>query len=93
MKIVLKTNRIAPALSRKQKTLNAVPAKSYEHFKSKTPIRSGNARRKTRLQGTSIKADYPYAGRLDAGWSKQAPEGMVQPTIRYIKALIAEILG
>ena len=48
---------------------------------------------KTRLQGTVIKADYPYAQRLDDGWSRQAPQGMVDPTIKFIKSKIAEILG
>lgn len=93
MKLTLKTNRIAPHLQKKEKRLSKVPKESYDYFKAKTPIRSGNARRKTRLQGSTIKADYPYAVRLDEGWSNQAPQGMVKPTIQFIKDKIAEILG
>ena len=93
MKLTLKTNRISPHLNRKNKQLSRVPKESYEHFKSITPIRSGNAKRKTRLQGQTIKADYPYAKRLDEGWSRQAPQGMSEPTIKFIKDLVADILG
>jgi hypothetical protein len=93
MKLKLKTNRIVPHLQKKDKRLRSVPKEGYDVFKAATPIRSGNARRKTRLQGTTIKADYPYAQRLDDGWSKQAPQGMVGPTIKFIKSKIAEILG
>lgn len=93
MKIRLKTNRIAPALNRKNKALAKVPSESYDYFKGITPIRTGNARRKTRLQGQTIKADYPYAQRLDEGWSKQAPQGMVEPTIKFIKNTVRDIMG
>lgn len=60
---------------------------SYRFFVRATPIRSGNARRNTNLDknANTITADYPYAGRLDQGWSKQAPDGMVEPTIEYMK--------
>jgi len=93
MKLRLKTSRIAPKLNRKNKALRKVPSESYDYFKSITPIRSGNARRKTRLQGQTIKADYPYASRLDEGHSKQAPQGMSEPTIKFIKNLISDIMG
>lgn len=91
-KIRLKTRNIAPALDRKIKGLGTVPKAGYEHFKEITPKRSGNARRKTRQQGTTIKADYPYAVRLDQGWSKQAPKGMVQPTIEFMSKLVNKIM-
>jgi|TARA_B110000977_G_scaffold28951_1_gene37418 hypothetical protein len=93
MKLRLKTSRIVPHLQKKDKRLRVVPKEAYDVFKEATPVRSGNARRKTRLQGTTIKADYPYAQRLDDGWSRQAPQGMVDPTIKFIKSKIAEILG
>jgi hypothetical protein len=93
VKLKLKTSKIAPALTRKNKKLQVVPKEAHEYFTKVTPVRSGNARRRTRLQSDVIKADYPYAQRLDDGWSRQAPQGMVAPTIRYIKARIAEILG
>ena len=67
-----------------------VPERSYEYFVAKTPVRSGNARRSTRLSDTTIKADYAYAHRLDTGWSAQAPDGMVEPTIAFAEKLIAQ---
>ena len=91
-KLTLKASKIAPALDRKIRGLDTVPKAGYEHFKKITPIRSGNARRKTRQQGTTIKADYPYAVRLDQGWSKQAPKGMVQPTIEFMSKLVNKIM-
>lgn len=61
---------------------------AYQFFVDKTPIRSGNARRKTKLNDKTIEANYPYAQRLDEGYSKQAPKGMVDPTLREIDRLI-----
>ena len=57
---------------------------SYKFYKNETPVRSGNARNKTKLRNKQIKSGYPYAGKLDEGWSKQAPKGMTEPTIDYI---------
>jgi hypothetical protein len=61
---------------------------AYDYFRRVTPIRTGNARANTDLINTSIVADYPYARPLDTGWSKQAPSGMSEPTIRYVQQLI-----
>lgn len=60
----------------------------YEHFRDITPIRSGNARQNTHLQGNRIFADYPYAERLDQGYSNQAPDGMTQPTQEFLEQLV-----
>ena len=61
-------------------------------FRDETPIRSGTARSKTRRTGKGVLADYPYADRLDNGWSKQAPDGMSTPAInaamKYVDAFI-----
>jgi hypothetical protein len=57
---------------------------AYGVFRATTPIRSGNARSNTRLSQNDISANYPYAQRLDRGYSKQAPRGMTQPTDEYI---------
>lgn len=61
---------------------------AFNHFKGITPVRSGNARRNTRLQGDEIQANYPYAGRLDKGYSSQAPDGMTKPTEKFIQEYI-----
>jgi len=89
----LKTNRIRPHLQKVDRRLSKVAPEAHKFFVSETPIKTGNARRKTRLQGKIIKADYPYAKRLDEGWSRQSPEGMSKPTIQYIKDMIADIMG
>ena len=66
---------------------------AYTHFRKVTPVDSGNARRRTTLVGTEIRAQYPYATRLDTGWSKQAPNGMVKPTLQYLRDYIKKHLG
>lgn len=65
---------------------------AYEHWKKITPIDKGNARRRTRLQNSSIVAAYPYAQRLDEGWSKQAPHGMSKPTLRVVERELAKMM-
>jgi hypothetical protein len=71
-----------------QDIVKDVPGQAYDYFVAETPIRSGNARRNTRIRNTTIKADYAYAGRLDEGWSSQSPAGMSDPTLTYIDNLI-----
>lgn len=85
-------NDITPSLRKKVAELNKVPKEAYDKFKATTPIKTGNARRRTRLQGTDIKADYNYATELDAGKSRQAPEGMTKPTERYITKRVKDIM-
>ena len=58
---------------------------AYDFFRKQTPIRSGNARNKTRQNGKTIDANYAYAGRLDEGYSKQSPRGMSDPTVDFIQ--------
>jgi hypothetical protein len=92
MSVTLKVNTITSSLKRVQKKLLQVPKEAYQEFVDETPIRSGNARRKTRLQGKTINANYPYAKRLDEGYSKQSPQGMTKPTEDFIKKRVAAIL-
>lgn len=79
------------------KQLGKVPTKvhdkAYYYLKKETPIRSGNARSKTRKEsGLRIGSRYPYAEKLDEGWSKQAPNGFTDPTIdEMIKLVDKEI--
>jgi hypothetical protein len=87
MSVTLKVNTITSSLKRVQKKLLQVPKEAYQEFVDETPIRSGNARRKTRLQGKTINANYPYAKRLDEGYSKQSPDGMTKPTEAFIKKI------
>jgi hypothetical protein len=64
---------------------STLPKLAFKHWRKITPKRTGNARRKTRLRKNEIQARYPYAERLDNGWSKQAPDGMFEPTVEFIK--------
>lgn len=92
MRVKQTRNAISPALARKQRRLAAVPKQAHTFFVNVTPVRSGNARRRTSLKGNIIDANYPYAQRLDDGWSRQAPRGMVKPTIAFIKRLVKRII-
>jgi hypothetical protein len=85
-------DKITPPINNKKKQLNLVPNDAYVFFKAHTPIRTGNARRKTILKKDTIVAAYPYAQRLDDGYSNQAPDGMSKPTEAYIKKRLDQIL-
>lgn len=52
-------------------------------MKENTPKLSGNARRKTVRRGDRLRANYSYAGSLDAGQSPKAPDGFTKPTIEF----------
>lgn len=93
MKLVKTRNEIGPKLLRKAQDLQKIPQMAHEKFVSVTPRDSGRARRSTRLDGNTINADYPYATRLNQGWSKQAPQGMWEPTLKYIRGLVRRIIG
>lgn len=76
-----------------RRQLEQLPQEAFKVFRDTTPIRTGNARRRTRLTGTTIRADYPYAQRLDQGWSDQAPEGMTLPTQQWLDRRVQQIRG
>jgi len=83
----------------RMKNLTEVPLdvmkQAHPFLRNKTPIASGNARNKTKRQQLKIKSNYAYAGRLDEGWSKQAPNGFTDPTIdeldKFVKNKIKRI--
>ena len=64
---------------------------AYRFFYAITPYASGNAKRNTRLLGDTIQAAYPYAGRLDTGYSPQAPKGMSIPTDEHVRKYIKKV--
>jgi hypothetical protein len=92
-KINLGTDDITKELKTIQRQLRQLPSDAHQEFVDLTPIRSGNARRRTRLQGTTIVADYPYAERLDRGYSSQAPKGMTIPWERWLVRRLQQIFG
>lgn len=66
--------------------------RAYNFFKNITPKDTGNAQRNTVLKGDEIQANYPYAQRLDQGWSKQhGGRGMTKPTEKFIRDEIKKI--
>lgn len=75
------------------KQLAALPASvarsAHAYFVAITPKRSGNARRNTKLDKTTIEANYPYASELDDGKSRQAPQGMSEPTMKKLAGFVA----
>lgn len=78
-------NIITPSLGRIERRFKTLPRLAFRHWRRITPKDTGNARKRTRLRGNTIQARYPYAKRLDEGWSRQAPKGMFKPTFDFIK--------
>ena len=62
---------------------------TLETAQSKTPVKSGNARSKwTKTQtrdNFEVSNRVPYIERLEAGASRQAPRGIIGPTLTAIK--------
>lgn len=68
----------------------AVLAKDVEiQARAHTPIKSGNARRNWTKNVTNksfdVKNQVPYIEKLEAGASRQAPKGILGPTLTAIK--------
>ncbi len=87
MKVNVDLNNVIKQLKANKNLARDLIDSAGDFFIKQTPIRSGNARRNTDVQNSKkrIVADYPYSERLDNGWSKQAPDGMVKPTLDFIK--------
>jgi len=75
--------------------VNQTPIGKPSTWKSKKPknYAPGNARRSTVRKGNEIQANYPYAQRLEEGWSKQAPNGMTEPTLEAVRDYVFKTLG
>ena len=80
------------SLGKLNKNLKQLPQEAYDVFYQNTPVRTGNARRNTNLVNNTIKAEYPYAKRLDMGWSSQRPNGMTLPTLKFITKRVKQLL-
>jgi hypothetical protein len=84
---------MSASIRRIQSQLDRLPAEALNVFVKATPKDTGNARRKTKLVAKkTIEARYPYASRLDRGWSRQAPQGMTRPTERFIQQRLRRII-
>lgn len=97
-------NNIKRRLDRVLDVLNDsnISREAFKKFKDVTPIKTGNAKRNTRLENNTINADYSYAQVLDKGrhmtnrgmrGSKQAPKGMSDPTLDHIRQYVFTRLG
>lgn len=92
--IKFNTSQLKNMTKKIKNDLAQLPHDSLLEFQKLTPIRSGNARRRTQLRNQkTIVADYPYAQRLDTGYSRQAPNGMTQPFARWFQQRVAKIFG
>jgi hypothetical protein len=61
----------------------------YDTARSKTPVRSGRAknawREATSKNNFKVENNVPYIDKLEAGASRQAPRGIIGPTLTTIK--------
>jgi hypothetical protein len=88
MSVKLRKNKLKSSIGKMQKQMPKLPQLAFKFWRKITPKDTGNAKRKTVLRGNTINARYPYAERLDNGWSKQAPKGMYIPTLEYLKKIL-----
>ena len=83
-------NKVAADLNRElDQTVRQISEDYFDLVKEKTPVRTGRARRGWRLKkqrelSYSVNNRVPYVGRLDEGYSKQAPRGMTRPAAREV---------
>lgn len=92
MTVKVTKNTMSRSLQKITDSLDNVPEQAYKFWVDITPKRSGNARKKTRLKGSKIQANYPYAKRLNEGWSDQAPQGLAKPTEGFLKQLVKKLM-
>jgi hypothetical protein len=85
VKMRLVNDSITASLTKKIVELRVLPQQALQEFKALTPKRTGRARSNTSLQKETIVANYPYAERLDQGYSKQAPRGMTKPLGEWLR--------
>jgi hypothetical protein len=82
--------KVAADLNRElDQTVRLISQDYFELVKDKTPVKSGRAKRGWRLKkqrkfAYSVNNRVPYIGRLDEGYSKQAPRGMTRPAAREV---------
>jgi hypothetical protein len=84
-------NKIVIELNRLQNTVlneGQLARVGADYMRSITPIDTGNARSNTYDRDGEIVADYPYAKRLDEGYSPQNQIGLIEPTVQYLEKYI-----
>lgn len=88
-------NNFGSVLKQQQQQLKDIMPRAYDVFVKNTPVKSGAARRNTKYQSSNsaIMAQYAYAQQLDAGSSKQSPDGMSAPTLQFIETEFQKTFG
>jgi len=96
------TSKFQKRMATAKKVKPNVMKKAFDYFRKLTPVDTGNAKRNTTLTSDYvIEADYPYAFVLDKGrhmtskgarGSKQAPQGMTNPTVRKFKEWVRNFI-
>lgn len=75
-----------------QMTIKEIADEVEKTAKSKTPIRTGYTRskweKKVKKTDFEVSNRVPWIERLEAGASKQAPRGIIGPTIKEVKGKI-----
>ncbi len=92
MKITINDRQFKTLIENLDELPIAVMKTLYPYYVNKTPIRSGNARNRTKLSRNTINSKYGYAGKLDEGWSRQAPKGFTEPSIDQLEKLIGNYI-
>ena len=89
---VTNTKKATTDLSKElDQIVRSVSLQIFKTIKDLTPmakVNGGRAKRGWKVSGSSksynISNKVPYIGRLDEGYSKQAPEGMTRPALREV---------
>jgi HK97 gp10 family phage protein len=75
-----------------KQTLEEVADEVLTDARANTPVKSGNARRnwtkKVSNDNFEVENKVPYIERLEAGASRQAPKGIIGPTLAQIKGRV-----
>ncbi len=89
---IANTKRATAGLSKElDQIVRSVSLQIFNQVKDLTPVakvNGGRAKRGWKVSGSDksykISNKVPYIGRLDGGYSKQAPEGMTRPALREV---------
>ena len=69
--------------------IQSLAALTYDVAQTKTPVKTGRARKgwtkRTTDDNFVVENKVPYIERLEAGASRQAPKGIIGPTLTQVK--------
>ena len=84
-------SKIQARMENIERSIGKIKDFAAEEFRAITPIRTGNARSKTSRVNVGVEAAYPYANKLNDGFSRQAPDGMTAPTVEKISDYVRKM--